>query len=59
LRKKIEEEVIITTEITSIHPDFELTQEDVTETEQEMPKKGTGPNFFEDLLEEITMTLNL
>ena len=49
--KEIEEEVIITTEIASIHPDFELTQEDVTETEQEMPKKKEPVQIsFEDLL---------
>ena len=49
--KEIEEEVIITTEITSIHPDFELTQEDVTETEQEMSKKKEPVQIsFEDLL---------
>jgi hypothetical protein len=45
-RKEIEEEVIITTEITSIHPDFELTQEDVTETEQEMSKKRNRSKFL-------------
>ena len=48
---EIEEEVIITTEIASIHPDFELTQEDGTETEQEMPKKKEPVQIsFEDLL---------
>ncbi|MGZ9736825.1 hypothetical protein [Flavobacterium sp. GNP002] len=49
--KEIEEEIIITTEIASIHPDFELTQEDGTETEQEMSKKKEPVQIsFEDLL---------
>ena len=49
--KEIKEEVIITTEIASFHPDFELTHEDNTETEQEMPKKKKPVQIsFEDLL---------
>ena len=49
--KKIEEEASMTTETASIHPDFELAQGDIKETEQEMPKKKEPVQIsFEDLL---------